>query len=210
MSYKIVEMFRSIQGEGMWTGYPVTFVRFYGCNLKCPWCDEPKHLQKDLIKEYEDESSLVQDILKFKTERVVITGGEPSLNDLNKLINELHKYDYKVAVETNGYNLKNIKNADLITLSPKTKSGEPDVDKVISDLFSVDEVKFIVTENTMCKDFMYLKEIVKDLVGGPVIYLQPQNFKEAINEKLVNRTIELAYELDWPVSLQMQKYLKID
>ena len=36
---KINEIFYSIQGEGYRTGTPAVFVRFSGCNLKCPFCD---------------------------------------------------------------------------------------------------------------------------------------------------------------------------
>ena len=40
---KINEIFYSLQGEGHHTGYPSVFIRFAGCNLKCPFCDTPHH-----------------------------------------------------------------------------------------------------------------------------------------------------------------------
>ena len=39
MSYRINEIFYSLQGEGRHTGRAAVFIRFSGCNLRCPFCD---------------------------------------------------------------------------------------------------------------------------------------------------------------------------
>ena len=36
---KIVELFNSIDGEGKRTGELATFIRTFGCNLNCTYCD---------------------------------------------------------------------------------------------------------------------------------------------------------------------------
>ena len=36
---KVVEIFKSIDGEGIRAGFPVTFIRLAGCNLRCEYCD---------------------------------------------------------------------------------------------------------------------------------------------------------------------------
>ena len=42
---KLVEVFSSIQGEGLWVGCRQIFVRFADCNLACRYCDTPHQPQ---------------------------------------------------------------------------------------------------------------------------------------------------------------------
>jgi organic radical activating enzyme len=113
MKYKINEIFYSLQGEGYYVGTPVIFIRFCGCNLKCSFCDT----KFDEGKEY-----IVPDILdelkKYPCKRVVLTGGEPSLQVDHYLVNMLHDFGYIVHIESNGTNLVNV-NIDWLTISPK-------------------------------------------------------------------------------------------
>ncbi|MBF0512255.1 MAG: 7-carboxy-7-deazaguanine synthase QueE, partial [Candidatus Omnitrophica bacterium] len=48
MNASIVEIFRSIQGEGKYVGTSQVFVRFGGCNLRCVWCDTPGSVKGSL------------------------------------------------------------------------------------------------------------------------------------------------------------------
>jgi organic radical activating enzyme len=119
--YKIVEVFRSVQSEGTHAGTPATFIRFFGCNLACKFgayeCDEPLHTEKDNMTEVS-----LDDLLETASKgpkHVVITGGEPSMYDLNQLLGALRKAGHYVQVETNGLNIDNIRSANFITYSPK-------------------------------------------------------------------------------------------
>ncbi|MBA3470033.1 MAG: radical SAM protein [Herpetosiphonaceae bacterium] len=38
----VMEVYRSVQGEGTLMGVPTTFVRFFACNLRCHWCFVPE------------------------------------------------------------------------------------------------------------------------------------------------------------------------
>lgn len=123
--YKIVEIFESLQGEGMNAGRPALFIRFFGCNLKCSFCDEPLHRkEKEILFEGDLKATvefLAPKIEKSNVDLVVFTGGEPSLYDINALMDELRDRPLftEFAVESNGLNLHNINEANFVTISPK-------------------------------------------------------------------------------------------
>jgi len=104
-----------------------------GCNLKCNFCDDELHRGKFLKLTFQE---ILEKIAKFQASHIVITGGEPTLYNLNSFIRFLQKNNYFVAVETNGFRFSNIKSADWITYSPK------DWNSILEDGFS--ELKFIV------------------------------------------------------------------
>ena len=76
MKAKITEIFSSIQGEGPYVGIKQVFVRFFGCNTKCVWCDT----QKSSFKEYsiKEAASKIR-LLSAYSHSVSFTGGEPLL-----------------------------------------------------------------------------------------------------------------------------------
>ena len=41
MNARILEIFKSTQGEGKYVGAWQIFVRFFECNMHCVWCDTP-------------------------------------------------------------------------------------------------------------------------------------------------------------------------
>lgn len=98
-SLPIVEIFRSIQGEGSLTGAPAVFVRVGGCNLHCKWCDTNYFLHER--KTIED---IAQKVIQYECQNVIITGGEPLLypNNVTALVNILNDEDRYVYIQTNG------------------------------------------------------------------------------------------------------------
>jgi len=147
---KITEIFSSVQGEGMCLGQLQTFVRFYGCNLRCGFCDESRKKKfkeysgqefiKAIIKENEAHSGLS---LGRNTEPrlqsgrmcnkvVSLTGGEPLLyaDFLKEALPALRKKGFIVYLETNG-TLKNklleiIDFLDIISMDIKLPSSTGD------------------------------------------------------------------------------------
>src|SRR2546426_4553971 len=79
-SFRINEIFLSVQGEGLHVGERTVFVRFYGCVLRCVWCDQPEALTHTGVGEYVHLSpEAVRDrvVAYPSTRRVCLTGGEP-------------------------------------------------------------------------------------------------------------------------------------
>jgi 7-carboxy-7-deazaguanine synthase len=91
---RLLEHYYSLQGEGPRVGVPTQFVRFAGCNLRCPgWpCDTPYAIFPSMfIGEQQSVSldGLVEKIVKMSMDtganNVCLTGGEPLLQGLNNL-----------------------------------------------------------------------------------------------------------------------------
>lgn len=92
---RINEIFYSLQGEGFFTGTPAVFIRFSGCNLKCPFCDTNHQHGQEM-----SEDEIAGEAAKYSAKHVVITGGEPSLQLTASLIDKLHECGKFVAIET--------------------------------------------------------------------------------------------------------------
>jgi 7-carboxy-7-deazaguanine synthase len=99
-SLNVVEIFHSIEGEGIRTGMPVTFIRLAGCNLKCHYCDT-QYAQKCTDGELMTIDEIVN---KVRFGAVTITGGEPLLHQgpVIELIEKLNNTGHYVNIETNG------------------------------------------------------------------------------------------------------------
>jgi 7-carboxy-7-deazaguanine synthase len=121
---RISEIFYSIQGEGRLLGVPSVFVRTSGCNLRCRWCDTPyTSWQPDgntlSVKKILDE------VARYPTRHVVITGGEPLLApDIDELTVQLKRRDAHITVETAATIYKPLV-GDLISMSPKLANSTP-------------------------------------------------------------------------------------
>lgn len=189
--YNIVEIFNSIQGEGEHMGKPVTFVRLHGCNLSCSFCDEPLHKGPNYT-----EMTAEEIIEKCTLPAVVITGGEPSLHNINPLIKKIRAEDKFVAVETNGYKIENIKAAHWLTLSPKGDT---------IPVGSWSEIKILVDLE---------KELPIGLINiarsKAMTWLQPINHSNTINKDNMKACIDLCIKQGLNFSPQLHKLLEIE
>jgi 7-carboxy-7-deazaguanine synthase len=106
---KISEIFYSIQGEGPNIGVPSVFLRLAVCNLKCSWCDTKyswdwEHYDYDKEVTEMDADEAAKKILGYDSRHLVVTGGEPMLQqeELFPVLRNLGEKGFFIEVETNG------------------------------------------------------------------------------------------------------------
>ena len=159
--YKVNEIFLSIDGEGYRTGLPVVFIRLYGCNLNCSYCDTRYSCEQQEYKEMSLYDILVE-VLSYGVPRVTLTGGEPLIHPgVKDLIKSLVANDIEVNIETNGavdldefiefkYNSKVV-----FTMDYKCASSGMEDKMILSNLEFLqpkDVIKFVVSNyNEMAK-----------------------------------------------------------
>ena len=98
ITYPVVEIFESLQGEGVNTGLPAVFLRFGQCNLACPWCDTDYRAYETLTGQ-----EILARIAQFNATNVILTGGEPLVQRaLADCMETLKCLGYWLAIETNG------------------------------------------------------------------------------------------------------------
>ncbi len=99
---RISEIFLSIEGEGIRTGAPAVFIRLFGCNLRCSYCDSMYAVERNDFQEMSPEE-VFQKVKSFNTHFVTLTGGEPLIHkDVEVLLKMLDDYGFEVNIETNG------------------------------------------------------------------------------------------------------------
>lgn len=120
-TYRINEIFYSIQGEGMRAGSPSLFVRFQGCNLRCRQESHGFDCDTEFVSGTSWTSLEIVAYMKQLAPAcpwVVLTGGEPAQQLDAHLLEYLHRAGYTLAIETNG-TVALPDGIDWITVSPK-------------------------------------------------------------------------------------------
>lgn len=193
---RVNEIFYSLQGEGYNSGKAAIFIRLSGCNLKCPFCDTDFAAYKEMtVDEIVDEVVVLSD----KAKLVVLTGGEPTLQDCKPLVASLHLKGYTVAMESNGTQAFKLEFVDWLTISPKEAFvGNPGAVK----MKRCDELKVV---------FDGIHEPSTYDVFALHYYLQPcDTGDEAKNKEIMSKCVEyIKQNPKWKLSLQTQKILNV-
>ena len=198
MYYPVVEIFQSIQGEGVCVGEPCNFVRLAGCPLHCPWCDTKYAWDVRNAKLMMARQILYE--LNPDLDTVVITGGEPLMRDLTDLVVLLDEYFF-VDVETNGMfrpSREVIKHVNMFHVSPKPfvegyklhfpieeaadiKAVVYDVDELVrwlewADQHNIPYEKLVVQPRSPYDDFKRLQALWREAVSRNLKFI-PQLHK---------------------------------
>lgn len=199
---QVFSVFSSIQGEGRLIGTPAVFVRFAGCNLECFWCDT-KYAQRIISGKAVNVTALHKEIMKHGKSHVVLTGGEPLLQNnrnLHELIHSIKTTDRDITIqlETNGTvnpGMDTLLNVDYITISPKlTSAGYAKVSlndwqRLAKYIFT--ELKFVVSSMQDIKDIKQYVTILRE--ANPLLL---DLFHWTIQPEYENRHIFI-YLPDW-------------
>lgn len=193
----LMEEFYTIQGEGYNSGKAAYFIRIGGCDVGCHWCD---------VKESWDASihpltltdTIVYNCNQYPAKAVVVTGGEPSMYQLDYLTLELKKKNILTYVETSGAYLLTGE-WDWICLSPK-KTMPP-----LPSIFdTANELKVIVHNKN---DFEWAEKNAVLVNGNCKLYLQPEWSKQ---EQIMPLIVDYVMNNPkWNISLQTHKYMNI-
>ena len=209
----IDEVFVSIQGESTDTGLPCVFVRLFGCNVGCSFCDQPQDGKK---RTKISIGNLISKIQKYGVKYVCITGGEPMLqwNAIYPVILELLDYGYKVAIETSGcipidpdpYN-RSFKYV-MDVKCPSSGVSHKNVYDNLMNLQPKDEVKFVISDK---KDYDFMKKVLSSYPTSAKILISPcftPDFRPMVGKELVDWLIrDRMYNVR--VQIQVHKVLGV-
>lgn len=198
------QAFFTLQGEGQSIGKPAVFLRLHFCNLRCSWCDTKYTWDKnnrDFWQEGEDWNfeRTLEEVSNYPSKRLVITGGEPMLQQgrIAKFIELIP--DWEIEIETNGTiaPLPFLAQRCQFNVSPKLENSDnslqlrykPEVLKVFNKLPRT-TFKFVVQAK---RDFDEIDRIVDECNLDPSkIIIMPEG---TIQEEIRNHALSVSEQV---------------
>lgn len=215
---RVHSMFKTIQGEGPFSGRVAVFIRLSGCNLQCPLCDT----------EYADGSTYtVQELANLVSRQrtatgriplVVLTGGEPFRQPIGKLVEYLLVQGYTVQIETNG----TLYDADIpyghkrlvIVCSPKAAKVNTRLLPHIAAFKYVATCQSLVNSDdglpATALDHPVRGRIFRKPADHPAeVYLQPVDTQDSQNELHLDAVVNSCLEYGHRLCLQTHKIVNV-
>lgn len=183
-TYRVNEIFESLQGEGYYTGRAAVFLRFAGCNRRCPFCDTDHEHGVEMTAD-----EILARISQYTTRHLIVTGGEPLLQLDEPLIQQLHNGGWYIHVETNG-SLPVPDGVDWVACSPK---DEP----LRIDPADVTELKVVFSTPDVLPQY-------KKRFPDSMLYIQPCS-----GERIPEIVQYIKLNPEWRLSLQTHKLINI-
>ncbi len=212
---QLSEVFTSIQGEGIYTGIPMLFIRFQGCSLGCTWCDSRYTWKPEGGREWTWEG-LNKVMISARAEGIgwaCVTGGEPLEypEDLYKVLYKLSELQYTVEVETSGLvevpsNLSALVTSWVVDL--KTPGSRTIKEPILEDLERLrwgDQLKCVVSNSA---DLQYVYYTLK-LHPTPANVLISPVFTDqgALDQDLAQQCADFCVVHGYRLSLQTHKFI---
>lgn len=192
MSLNVNEIFYSLQGEGGRSGQPSIFIRLAKCNLTCSFCDTDFERGVKMTTE-----EILQEIEPYGCKWIIWTGGEPTLQLNDAVVDLFKERGYLQAIETNGTR-RVPAGIDYITCSPKQQ-----FEKVRELIPEVDELRFPIQKGDPLPD-------VNILPKAKHYYLSPIFDNNDIIQENIDYCVYLVKENPmWALSLQIHKLIGI-
>jgi 7-carboxy-7-deazaguanine synthase len=202
---RIKEIYRSIQGESTFAGWPCTFVRTVSCDLRCTYCDEPHAFSGG---EWLSIDAILERVGELGCELVELTGGEPLLQDaLPALCVRLLDAGHRVLIETGGHrDISPIDRRVHVILDVKTPGSGMHAH---NDLVNLDrmwpgcEVKFVVRD---AADYEWSKALIRERALETRCPVQLSPVHGVLDPRDLSAWI-LRDGLDVRLNLQLHKYI---
>jgi len=220
---RISEVFDSIQGEGIYLGEKQLFVRFFGCNLNCQFCDTKTYG----FTEYEPQD-LLQEIRSFSDEyhSISFTGGEPLVQKdfLKEILALTKKENYKNYLETNGTLGDELADVidyvDIVAMDlklPTSTGNNTELWQEHRKFLKTASKKQVFLKSVVCwstseEDFCASISLIREINRSAVLVLQPNSFEKYDNlkEKLARfKDISLDNNITTCVIPQMHKVMGV-
>jgi 7-carboxy-7-deazaguanine synthase len=205
ISFDICEIYETLMGEGVSSGYPCTLIRLGGCNLDCTYCDT-----RYALLDYRKFSleKILNRVRNPYPNRVLVTGGEPLIQPgTPSLIKCLLDRGHKVYLETNG-------SMDVSSIDPQVvkvldlkcpTSGQENKNlyQNLNHLTQQDEIKFVIADRS---DFLWARKILEmySIQNRHTVLFSP--VEKNLNPRVLAEWI-LKEELEVKFQIQLHKII---